>query len=233
MNIGNFYTVIVISTVNSLYGSFSPETRFQHTMESIRSVRKNIPNCKILFVDNSNEPIKDEWRKVIESEVEVFHQIQHNLFSLVSNIKNEFKSESEANMLHTALGLLKKHDLIGKRIFKISGRYKITDSFDIREYDNPETANKYTFVITQMAGSEDNWITKRTAMWFEQALISFTPYNINEFEHLLLGVMAHMRRTKDCIEETLFEYIPHENVARITKAHVFGLKADGHGVVNH
>lgn len=234
MNIDNdFYTVIVISTINSMYGQFSPEIRFQHTLESLRSIKNKIPNVKILFVDNSNAPVNDEWKKIIEDQVTVFHQIQHNLFSLSANIRVDTKSESEANMLYTALGLLKTHNLLGKRIFKISGRYKIADTFDIKEYDSPRMKDKYTFVVTQMASSDDNWITQCKAMWFEQALISFTPANVDQFQHQLLGAISHMRRSQDCIEETLFKYIPHENVATIDKAHVVGLKADGKGVVNH
>lgn len=234
MNTDNdFYTVIVISTINSMYGQFPPEVRFQHTLESLRSIKNKIPNAKILFVDNSNAPVKDEWKKIIEDQVTVFHQVQHNLFSLTSNIRVGTKSESEANMLHTAFSLLRQHNLLGKRIFKISGRYKIADSFDITEYERPELENKYTFVVTPMASSEDNWISRKKVMWLEQALISFTPANLDEFQNLLYGALAHMRRTGDCIEETLFYYIPHENIVPIQKAHVYGIKAEGSGVVNH
>jgi hypothetical protein len=216
-----------------MYGQFSPEVRFQHTLESLKSIKNKIPNAKILFVDNSNMPIKDEWKKIIESQVEIFHQMQHNLFSLVANIRVGTKSESEANMLYTAFSLLKHYNLLGKRIFKISGRYKIADTFDITHYERPELENKYTFVVAPMASSEDNWITRKKVMWLEQALISFTPANVDEFQNILLGAIAHMRRTCDCIEETLFYYIPHENIVPIKKAHVYGLKAEGSGVVDH
>lgn len=233
MTANDFYTVIVISTIHSLYGQFSPETRFQHTLECLDSIDKNIPNAKILFVDNSCAPIPEEWKTVIKQRVTVFHQLQHNLLSLAANIRVETKSESEANMMYTALQLVKDYNLLGKRIFKISGRYKIQDSFDIREYERPELEGKYTFVVTPVNSTEDNWRTRKLVMWLEQALISFTPSNIDEFQNIFFGALGTMRRTGDCIEQTLFHYVPHDKIFPIQKAHVYGLKAEGTGVVDH
>lgn len=233
MTTDDFYTVIVISTIHSLYGQFPPDVRFQHTLKCLESVKKNIPNAKILFVDNSCTPIPEDWKNIIEKEVTVFHQMQHNLFSLLANMRVETKSESEANMMYTALELLKRHNLLGKRIFKISGRYQIKDSFSIHDYERPELKNKYTFVVTPMASSEDGWKTKRRTMWLEQALISFTPENVDEFQRIFIGALGTMRRTGDCIEETLFYYVPHDNIVPIKTAHVCGIKADGKETVDH
>lgn len=234
MTIDNdFYTVLMVSTINSMYGKFSSQIRFDHTMIALDSIIKKIPKAKILFIDNSNEPIKDEWQKQIKEKVTVFHQLEHNLFSLVSNINVATKSESEANMLFKAFDLLRQHNLLGKRIFKISGRYRITDEFDMSLYEKSEIENKYTFVVTSMASSGDNWITQKKTMWLEQALISFTPANLDEFQRILIGALADMRKTGNCIEETLFHYIPHENIVPIDKAHIEGLKAEGNEIVRY
>jgi hypothetical protein len=228
----DFYTMIVISTIHSMYGQFSPEERFQQTLKSLESVKKHIPNCKILFVDNSNSPISNDWQLEINSYADVFYQIPHNLFSLYANTNVIRKSESEVNMFYMALEKLKETNMIGKRIFKISGRYKIADTFDIREYENPEIQGKFTFVPTQIASTEDNWMTSKRIMWFEQALISFNKENLYELQNQMFGLLAHMRRTGDCIEETMYYYIPHEKVFAIQKAHIEGLKAEG-GKVSH
>lgn len=229
----DFYTMLVVSTVHSQYGSLSPDIRLQHTIESLESVRRHIPNVKILFVDNSSEPIPEQFCKPIKDRVDIFHQLQHNLFSLVANRNVITKSESEINMMYTALGLLKEHNLLGKRIFKISGRYKISDTFDIREYENPAMNDKYTFVVRPWASSNDNFVTRRQTMWLEQALISFTPSLIDEFRTIMPAALGHMRRTGDCIEETLFYYIPHDHVFPINKAHVEGIKAEDRSIEKH
>jgi hypothetical protein len=228
----DFYTVIMISTIHSMYGQFSPEERFQQTLKSLESVKKHIPNCKILFVDNSNSPISTDWQLEINRYADVFYQIPHNLFSLYANLHVTRKSESEANMMYMALEKLKETNMIGKRIFKISGRYKIADTFDIKEYENPAMDGKYTFVPTQIASTEDNWFTSKKIMWFEQALISFNKEHVDGLLRQLFGMLAHMRRTGDCIEETMYYYIPHEQVFAIQKAHIEGFKAEG-GKVSH
>jgi hypothetical protein len=229
----DFYTVMVISTINSMYGSFSPEERFQHTLKCIESVKEKIPGAKTLFVDNSNGNVKDEWRQIIAKQVEVAYFIPHNLFSLQANMSVRYKSQSEANMLYEGLEMLKQSNMIGKRIFKISGRYQIADTFDIKEYENPEMEGKFTFVPTQMASWEDDPSIMKKTMWFEQALISFQEEHISLFQRQLFGMLAHMNRTGDCIEETMFYYIPHEKVFPIQKAHVTGVKAQDRGVVSH
>ena len=232
MTTNDFNTVMVISTINSMYGQFPPEVRFFHTIECLQSVKKHIPNCRILFADNSNAHVKDEWRQEICKYAEIFYQVPHNLFSLSANMRVGTKSESEANMMYMALEMLKRSGMIGKRIFKISGRYKISDTFDYSIYERPELEGKYTFVVTPMASTEDNWMTKCTVMWLEQALISFAPENIDELQNIMFGALANMRRTGDCIEQVMFNYIPHEKIVPIQKAHIEGVKAEG-GVVNH
>lgn len=220
------YTFLIISTINSTYGQVELDTRFQQTLEALESVRTKVPGCKILFVDNSNMPIKDEWRKIIESKITVFHQLEHNLFSAVCNI-HKMKSASEVNMMFRAFQLLREHNLLGQRIFKLSGRYRLADSFDIRFYDNPQMQDKYTFLVKQWASTYDDWLTKRVVMRLETALISFTPSLINEFQNVLPGVLWQTLKTDDCIEEALFEYIPHEHIFPLDVVHVEGHKAEG------
>lgn len=229
----DYYTVIMISTINSLYGKIAAQERFEQTLEAIESVHRHILGAKIVFVDNSNVPINDEWKHEIEKRVEVFHQVQHNILSYYANMTVARKSESEINMLFEALNVVRKHNLYGKRIFKISGRYRIEDTFDIQEYENPDMIGKFTFAHTTMASSEDNWMTQKITHWFEQALISFCPENMDFLQNQLFGVLAHHRRTGDCIEETMFLYIPHEIVHVIPKAHISGIKAESLGVEKH
>ena len=228
----DFYTFIVISTVNSLYGKIDHKTRFTETIEAIESIRRKVPDAKILFVDNSNIPIKDEWRKEIESRVTVFHQIVHNLFSKYANIY-KLKSESEVNMMNVAFDLLRKHNLIGKRIFKLSGRYNITDGFDIDLYDDPVFVGKYSFPVTQMASTYNDWNTRRVVMWVQTGLISFDPILLDEFQNMLSSVMRFLHENESCIEEAFFQFIPHDKVVPLEFAHVQGFKAEGDGLVRY
>ena len=163
---------------------------------------------------------------MIESKVTVFHQLEHNLFSFIGNI-HKLKSASETNIINKTFDLLRQHDLLGKRIFKLSGRYRLADSFDIDLYDASAFEDKYAFAVKQWASTYDNWLTKRNIMRLETALFSFSPSLLDEFQSILPGVLWQTMKTDDCIEEALFEYIPHEKIVPLDIVHVEAQKAEG------
>lgn len=223
------YTFLFISTINSTYGTLNHQTRFEQTLSAIDSVRNKVPGCRILFVDNSNEPVPADWKAEIDKRVTAFHQMDHNLFSFVANTQ-KLKSASETNMMNYAFDLLREHNFIScERIFKLSGRYRLADSFDISFYDNPMFKEKYTFSVKQWLSTYDNWYTKRRVMRLETALFSFTPSLLDEFQSILPGVLWQTLKTDDCIEEALFEYLPHEKIVPVNTVHVEGFKAEGEG----
>lgn len=231
MEYNDFYTFMIIGTINCTYGIFDPETRFQHTMEAIDSVKRKVPDARILLIDNSNEPLPDNWKKIISGKVTVFHQIEHNLFSLVANLDQK-KSPAETNMMWEGFRLLKKHNLVGKRIFKLSGRYRVSDSFDITEYEKPEYHGKYTFAPIPISYTLDDWKNRRQVMWLQTGLISFTPNLIDEFQNMMISVLRHFDIDRGlCIEESLFQHVPHEKIAPVEREHAEGIKADGQGYV--
>ncbi len=228
----DFNTFLVIGTINSTYGTFDHQTRTSHTISALESVRKHVPDAKIMYVDNSNIPLDDWQRSEILSRADVFHQLEHNLFSEVANVY-KLKSPSEVNMMYSAFELLKQHDLVGKRIFKLSGRYRITDGFDIRLYDDPRFQGKYSFPLTQMASTYDDWRTKRVVMWVQTGLISFCPTLLDEFRNMMPSVMRFLHENESCIEEALFQFIPHDKIIPLELAHLEGIKAEGDGMVSY
>lgn len=215
-------TVLVIGTINSLYGQFSPAIRFGQTMAAIDSAKAKIPGAKIVYVDNSNEPINAAWRKIIESKVDLFHQLEHNLFSDLANRRGS-KSPSEANMLYMGMELLREQGLLGRRIFKLSGRYAITDEFDIKDYDRPELEGKYTFAANPCTLYDENMGFRRTVMFLEQDLMSWPSSLHDHLQSLLLGVLDHLINSNATIEETMFEFVPHHMIVPVKPGQAAGV----------
>lgn len=228
-NGADFNTFIVTGTINSIHGSLSPEERFEQTLDTLKSVRDKDPSAKILYVDNSLQPLSKDIVEKILPLVDVFEQMPHNVFSLIANI-HRWKSPGEANLLHHALMLIRKHNMVGKRIFKLAGRYKLSDSFDISTYNDTKFANKYAFVANHYNLTADNYFTTRHVWFLEQTLISLDPFLIDEFSKLLIGMTHYMITTEACIEETMAQFIPMEKSVVIEKSHVEGLKADDKAV---
>ena len=227
----DFYTFMIIGTINCTYGIFPPDQRFRQTMEAINSVKKKVPDAKILLIDNSIEPLPQHWVDVLKDSVTVFHQLKHNLFSIVAN-EDRKKSPSEVNMMWEGFNLLREHNLLGKRIFKLSGRYKVSDTFDIKEFENPDMEGKYTFSVIEVETTHDGWKNRRRVMWCNTGLISFTPDLLNEFQNMMGSILRHFDLDREMvIEASLFQHVPHNKIFAVAKEHAEGLKADGDGYV--
>ena len=226
----DFYTVLIIGTIHSEYGTIHPNERFLQTLEAINSVRTHIPNSKIFYIDNSNTPLHEDIKNILQQNVDVFRQMEHNLFSRLANHQHvRDKSPAECNLMDYALQVIKDHpDFIGKRIFKLSGRYKISDSFDLSFYDNPALKGKYTLLPRMWATSLDGFDTVRHNTHFETALISFDSELLDEFKKIHQGMLLLLQKWPGtCIEEAMYQSVPHEKVFPIEKQHVEGIKADG------
>jgi hypothetical protein len=227
------YVFFVCSTLNSSYGELSPSERFHDTKDSIESIRRHAPiDTRILFVDNSSEPAHPDYVAQLEEYGIDFYRLPHNLFSLVAN-QQKLKSASEANLMYYAFDILRPEYSDCKRIFKISGRYKLSDSFNIHAYDAPEFDDKYTFCVQQFASTYDNWKTQRRVMRLETGLFTFPPSRINELQSLLPSVAWQCLSSDACIEEALFQHVPHEHIVPLSVAHVEGNKAEGDGYVRY
>lgn len=229
---GSDYVFFVCSTVKSTYGTVDPIDRLGQTIFSLNTIKKMVPDARILLVDNSNEPLPMEWSDWITNNTAEFVQMPHNLFSLVAN-QQKLKSASEANLMYFAFDILRAKYSDCKRIFKISGRYRLSDTFDVHAYDGSEYDDKYTFVPQLYASTYDNWKTKRQVMRLETGLVSFTPSLIDEFQAMLPSVIWQCLSSDACIEEALFQHVPHEKIVPLTVAHVEGSKAEGDGYVRY
>ena len=116
---------------------FDTYARFEHTLKTINSVRKNIPNAIIVFLECSdlsgeNEGIENEIRE----KVDYFYNFYSNV-DIREAVNSPLKGYGEANLLLAGLNELEKFPEIHyKNIFKLSGRYYLNDNFNIRDFDN-------------------------------------------------------------------------------------------------
>ena len=128
---------IVSSSLKPKIGVFENSTRIQQTLETFRSIRKQVPNSIILFADSSSQPINQEELKIFDGYIDLFLNIGPTEFG-----DRGLKSQAETLLLLNTLYQFKQnlelmkllHSI--KRIFKLSGRYKLQETFDIKDYDN-------------------------------------------------------------------------------------------------
>jgi len=113
--------------------SFSHEGRWKQTKVTFGSIKKHLPNAKVMMVECSD--LDKDLLKVINENVDYFinkiDDIPHK-----DIIYDKWKAHGEATQTLTAFKYIKEHNLQFKNIFKISGRYYLTDDFKYDLYDN-------------------------------------------------------------------------------------------------
>ncbi len=237
--LNNNYTVLVTSAVYSNYGVYNPQERIQQTMETVVSARKYIPNATIILVDNSKVDVQsddsDEFNALIDA---VDYYIDNSDDADIQHFHNHVQNYDIGKNSMECLGLFKALSYISNNIeimnkvtssnciFKLSGRYVITDKFDIAQFDNDNTKNKYVFKKAQ-----PSWIPiKDTGVdkLLQTRLYSFTPSlfvdTINLFKQIIDNMFVTFNQQKYIdVEHSMAKFIPAEKIVELD---VVGLKGN-------
>jgi hypothetical protein len=185
----NKYTFIITSVIyfknkplsySNSRSIYSPQERINQTILTINSIKKKIPEAKIIFLEGglsskiSNDLISKIDRYIYMGNIKIVRWL----------IDSKFKSCGEAIML-----LLIKFDILkdSEFILKISGRYFLNDNFNIEIWNKNFTCKVYNNTIsTRLYGFSYNYIKK-----WKWILIKSLPY-------LFLGYS---------IEKTMFKFL--------------------------
>lgn len=135
---------IVTSCIKPITSTISAEDRYKQTLETFDSVRKMVPDAVIFFADGSYHELTEDEREELSSKVDLFLNFSKDKNTQEFN-KFALKSHGECYMLLNTLIHLKDNAILPeiKRVFKLGGRCKLTDKFNIKDYDNTE--GKYVF----------------------------------------------------------------------------------------
>ena len=126
---------------------YTKEERLFQTLETIKSVRKNIPKSYIILLDNSI--FQQNEKKLLESYVDVFLNILNEEKLNYFTNDSIYKSYGEISQTYFLIKYLKK--IKNKNIinlFKITGRYLINDNFNYENYKNENNIFKLNKDVT-------------------------------------------------------------------------------------
>lgn len=141
------YLFLITSTINpiaKLYGhdnqkrsDFDPDSRFRQTIETIRSIRSKVPQATIILLENSD--VGDQFRRSLELECTSVRYFSNDPVARFFRDSNN-KGSGEAYMLIKALKNIQING--NSSLFKISGRYKLSESFNLASL----SCEKFNFV---------------------------------------------------------------------------------------
>ena len=195
--------VLLTSAVYTNYGIYNPQDRIKQTLETAKSAKKYIPGAVVILVDNSKVDVQNDTSAEFEELIDlVDYYIDNSDDADIQYFHNNVQNYDIGKNTMEALGMMKALTYISNddamkneikdadRIFKLSGRYQVTDKFDIAKFSNANTKDKYVFKKAQPSwiNPADTGVTTllQTRLW------SFTP-------NLLL---VTMQLYKNILEET-------------------------------
>lgn len=152
--------LFIITSAIAPFKSGSANTkqeRFEQTLKTISSIRDKVPNSLILLVECSQYKLSEEYRKEIIDQTDLFVESYNDqiLQQIYSNLEQNPKSiDFGKSLLETRGMVLAFNHIIQEqvyqkvhRIFKISGRYFLNETFDIEDYCSKCLFNYYIFNV--------------------------------------------------------------------------------------
>ena len=140
------YIVCIPSALAPNTGAVSLKDRLEQTLVGIESIRAKFPNVFIILADCSVLPA-DEQRKIVSEKVEVY--MDHSNVDINRQLSQAgLKSHSELIMFNSMFNWIRDNKETFpslKRIFKVGGRMKVSDEFDIKDYEGDNVKDKYVF----------------------------------------------------------------------------------------
>lgn len=127
---------------------FTRYERFEQTKDTIQSIKKYIPNAKILLVECTAFSVHEQ---------EYFNSNCDYIINLIRNIKEKnyiyssAKAAGEGTMTISALRYIIVNNIQFRNLFKISGRYFLNNNFNYSLFDNNNNIFKkidYTSLFT-------------------------------------------------------------------------------------
>jgi hypothetical protein len=223
--------VLLTSAVYTNYGIYNPQERIKQTLETAQSAKKYIPGAVIILVDNSKVDVQNddsaEFNELIDT---VDYYIDNSDDDDIKYFHNNVANYDIGKNVMEAMGMMKALTYINSdadmmkvvadadRIFKLSGRYQVTDKFDITKFDNANTKDKYVFKKAQPSwiNPQDTGVTTllQTRLWsFTPSLFSAT---IELYKNIIETMVSLVNQNKYIDNEhAMSKFIPKDRLVEL------------------
>lgn len=136
---------IVTSALRPTMGVWNDNDRYTQTQQTLMNIRRRDPKAFILLADSSVNPVPDEEKMLLSQLSDLYYDLS-NLDEVRHFSVSQMKSQAESALLfHTLMHFKTNNEPIlksCKRIFKISARSLLDESFNAEDHD---IFGKYVF----------------------------------------------------------------------------------------
>lgn len=236
---------LVTSAINVDTGVISTEERLLQMIETAKSIRSKVNDCKIILIDGGTQPLnllqRESLLKLYNDVLDLSYHPQILTMHSLANQKEDHKIRSviikgpcEAFLLSYALNVLPKEE--DCRYFKISGRYKLSESFDLKNH-----LIKFKYVFKQKdngvlyEGSDINYLYTRYQ--YKTRLYSFCGTIFDQvknhynqiFEHI---ISCYSENSFIDLEHATYKIIGENLVHQVETIGCTGIQADNGAIID-
>lgn len=224
-------TVLITSAVYSNYGIYTAQQRIEQTLETAKSAKKYIPNASLILIDNSKVDVANEdgaeWNELLDlcdyyidnSEDEDIQYYHENVTNYDVG-KNSMECLGMFKALTYMMGDQEMMELLtsSSRIYKLSGRYQVTDKFNVDAFDNKDTEGKYVFKQAQPSWINPEHTGVNTLL--QTRLYSFPPSLLMNTLQLFQQILKNMfelyqKQQYIDVEHSMSKFIPKDKLVEI------------------
>jgi hypothetical protein len=222
---------LLTSALNTKFGVHSTEQRMQQTIDSVISIKKYCPGARVGIVEMAGiMPTTEQLTTFYRHADYVLDFTQDKAVVDIFNSTENWdivKNTTEVMVFANALSQLQDNGEIGKfdRVFKMSGRYQLTENFNPAYYD---TVTDRIVLLDRKTSQFPPAVTGGMQYQYMSRLWSWpadqTPRIISSYGN---GFMAMAERLAQGgyfdIEHMLYAYLPEELITTIPRVGLCGL----------
>ncbi len=224
---------VVTSAIRTEMGAYSYAQRLNQTLATLVSIRRHVPGARVALIEMSLDPLDDETSDQLCGLVDWYVTLSDpSIEALRPDVVGPYhvKQITELISLREFLAHAERTRLLidADRIFKLSGRYWLTDDFSLERFDVPGA-----FVLKHAQPSRINTAaTGGIPMRHTSRLWSFDASMLNAVQDLLDRMIGSMTSPMTLegrvdIDHLLFHPIPKNCKHTLYLVGVAGDTAEG------
>jgi hypothetical protein len=231
------HAFMVSSAINTTIGKFSNEQRLEQTLATLNSIRTKVPDAYIMVIECSAFTLTREQKDILSNNSNILLSFDNDLHvkeMYEENMKlanwDIVKSYTEIYCFLSAFNVAKENGYFNgmDRIHKLSGRYVLTDKFDINAYADENFKNRIITSRRYLSQFDPDLVDNipfcyMTRLWSWPNVLTRQVHESykNSLKFLIDTVMAR-KPTKLDIEHLLYRYLPSDLVTSVMELGVEG-----------
>lgn len=198
---------IVPSCIKSLVGKINYTERFEQTLKTFETIRKQVNDSIIIFCDSSIGGLDEDHRNMINAKVDHFLDFSQDETARQIN-EQGLKSFGESYLLGNGLVFAKNTFNFNQngRMFKLGGRCELLDEFTMDDYKNADGKFVFKKRVTSWKDPQTYLLETRLYSWSLNMTDEYFSILTKNFQMLYEGADTEHAHFANVPKDNLLEF---------------------------